>query len=300
MKTIFIFFVILGIFGYVLYVDILPFSTHRSTVKFTPSVESIQQISNVLLPGETQIVYYSFQNVPEIPDKTFPLIALKKAIDTWEENNPQLKFIQSDNPHIEIHWQEYSSSTHTGLAICNSVLFGILSHCILDISVGSIDCNEHFIQNDENMVVNILMHEIGHALKLGHTNQTDHLMYSNEFPIDSFDNKGYVIPERYEEFYIGQKSLLDQEKKLRSEIDLLEKKLSQEKFLYDEYSEEYSQYGGQILSPEDYLIASTLFNKLTSKTQQINGIITQQNLLIDKVNKIVNELGCTPNFEISK
>ena len=34
-----------------------------------------------------------------------------------------------------------------------TVLFGILSHCVLDISIGAEDCNSNFVQNDENMVV---------------------------------------------------------------------------------------------------------------------------------------------------
>ena len=204
--------VIIGIIGYVWYADMLPFGTANNSVKLTPSIENIQQISNVLVSQEKQIIYYSYESVPEIPNKEIPVNALEKAITTWESNNPQLKFVESENSNIEIRWQKYSSPTHTGLATCNSVLFGILSHCVLNISVGSVDCNENFIQNDENMVANILMHEIGHALKLGHTNETGHLMYSFESPQDSFDDMGYVIPQRFDELYIGQEFLLEDQK----------------------------------------------------------------------------------------
>ena len=68
-----------------------------------------------------------------------------------EKSNPNLEFIQSENSNIEIKWQKYASSTHTGLAKCNSVLFGILSHCVLEISIGAEDCNSNFVQNDENI-----------------------------------------------------------------------------------------------------------------------------------------------------
>lgn len=147
-------FVILGIVGFAWYFEILPFG-EQSTSKLSPGIKNIQQISNIISPDEQQIVYYSFQDVPEIPDKQIPIQVLKKSLETWENNNPQLKFVQSKNSNIEIRWQEFSSSTHTGLATCNSVLFGILSHCVLDISVGAKDCNGNFVQNDENMISNI-------------------------------------------------------------------------------------------------------------------------------------------------
>lgn len=278
----------------------LPFDSEKNSVKFIPSVENIQQISNVLVSQENQIIYYSYQNIPEIPDKEIPVNAVNKAISSWESNNPQLKFIKSENTNIEIKWQKYSSSTHTGLATCNSVLFGMLSHCVLNISVGSVDCNVNFIQHDENMVSNILMHEIGHALKLGHTNETGHLMYSYESPQDSFDNMGYVIPPRFDELYVGQNLLLEEKQKVTTEIESLEKKLSDEKLLYDKFLKEYQYYEDKSLSSDEYLDATELFKNLTDKTEQINQIIQKQNILIDKANVIVNQLGCNPNFEISQ
>jgi len=58
------------------------------------------------------------------------------------------------------------------------------------------------------MVTNILMHGIGHALGLGHTSEENHLMYSTESPVISYDTKGYQVPERFEEFYVRQNLLL--------------------------------------------------------------------------------------------
>ena len=152
-------------FGYAWYADLLPFNTETSN-GLSPSIENLQQISNVVTSEEHQIIYYSFEDVPNVPDRQIPIDALKKAIDTWEKYNPNLEFIESKNSNIEIKWQKYASSTHTGLAKCNSVLFGILSHCVLEISIGAEDCNSDFVQNDENMVANTLMHEIGHALRI--------------------------------------------------------------------------------------------------------------------------------------
>ncbi len=278
--------------------DILPFNLPNTPVGLSPSVESIQQISNVITSSDNKIVYYSFEDVPSIPDKQIPINALKKAIETWEAINPNLEFIQSENSNIEIRWQVYATSTHTGLATCSTVLFGILSHCILDISVGANDCNDNFVQDDENMVANILMHEIGHTLGLGHTSETGHLMFSTESPQIDFDTKGYVIPDRFEELYIGQKALLQQEKEILAGIESLDIKISREQSQYDEYYKQYEYYEGKTLSPDDYQKAQRALDKMNSQAEKVNAMIDQQNLLIEQINEIVNQLGCKPNFEI--
>ncbi len=215
------------------YSDSLPFDFQNPSSVLSPTPEKIQQISSVIISSDNEIVYYSFEDVPSIPDKQIPVNAIKKAIETWESINPNLEFIQSENSNIEIRWQTYASSTHTGLATCSSVLFGILSNCVLDISVGVEDCNGNFVQDDENMVANILMHEIGHSLQLGHTSEIGHLMYSTQSPEIIFDTKGYAIPDRFDELYVGQKALVQQEKEIRAELESLDIKISREQSQYD-------------------------------------------------------------------
>ena len=286
------------IVGYAWYADLLPIGNDSSSIGLSPSIENIQQISNVVTSEDHQIIYYSFENVPDVPDKQIPVNALMKAIENWENSNPNLEFIESENSNIEIRWQKYASTTHTGLATCNSVLFGILSHCVLDISIGAEDCNSNFVQNDENMVVNILMHEIGHALGLGHTSEENHLMYSTESPEINYDTQGYVIPDRLEELYVGQKLLLVQEKEIQSEIESLDVKISREQTQYDEYYKQYEFYEGKTLSQEDYKKAQIAYDRINSQAEKVNGLIDQQNELINKINDIINQLGCDPNFEI--
>ena len=215
------------------------------------------------------------------------------------KSNPNLEFIQSENSNIEIKWQKYASSTHTGLAKCNSVLFGILSHCVLEISIGAEDCNSNFVQNDENMVANILMHEIGHALGLGHTGEENHLMYSTESPEIQFDTRGYDVPSRFEELYVGQNLLLFNEKELKLQIESLDVKISREESQYDEYYKQYEYYEGKTLSPKEYEKAEKSFSILTSQREKINTLIAEQNELIDQINEIINQLGCNPNFDVT-
>lgn len=285
------------VFGYAWYADLLPFNTETSK-GLSPSIENLQQISNVVTSKDHRIIYYSFEDVPDVPDKQIPIYALKKAIDTWEQYNPNLEFIESKNSNIEIKWQKYASSTHTGLATCNTVLFGILSHCVLDISIGAQDCNSNFVQNDENMVVNILMHEIGHTMGLGHTSEKNHLMYSTESPQIDYNTKGYSIPERFEELYVGQKLLISEEKEIEFQIKLLDDEIAREQSQYDEYYKQYEFYEGKTLPPKEFEKAQQAHDKLNAQAEKVNDLIDQQNELIEQINEILNQLGCNPNFEI--
>ena len=297
LKAVIVVIVLMVGFGYAWYADLLPFNT-ETRKGLSPSIENLQQISNVVTSKEHQIIYYSFEDVPDVPDRQIPIDALKKVLDTWERYNPNLEFIESKNSNIEINWQKYASSTHTGLATCNTVLFGILSHCALDISIGAQDCNSNFIQNDENMVVNILMHEIGHAMGLGHTSEENHLMYSAESSEIDYDAKGYSIPERFEELYVGQKLLLSREKENESQIKLLDGKITREESQYDEYYKQYKFYEGKTLPPKEFEKAQRAYDKINDQAEKINDLIDQQNELIVQINDILNQLGCNPNFEI--
>ena len=274
----------------------LPFVSRDSII--SGSIEKDQQISSVITRGEQKTVYFSVGLIPDIPDEKIPKEALRKAIHMWEADNPHLTFVQSNNANIEIRWNKQASTDHTGLATCKSILLGTLSQCILDISVGDEDCNGNYIQNDESMVINILMHEIGHALGLGHTTEEGHLMYSDENPQTPYDEKGYIIPDRQEDLYVGQSVLLFRETQLRDELESVEEKIVGLRAEHKKTYGEYRQYEGQEVSPEEYEIAQELFHKVNAEVDEINRMVEKQNELVERINDIVKQLGCNPNFDV--
>ena len=299
LKGVFLVIIASSLFGYAWYADLLPFEFDAPPQGLSPSIENIQQISNKITSKNHQIIYYSFEDVPNVPNEQIPVDALKTAITTWERNNPNLEFIESKNSNIEIKWQKYASSTHTGLATCNTVLFGILSHCVLEISIGVEDCDSNFVQNDENMMANTLMHEIGHALGLGHSGEINHLMYSTQSPEIVYDSNGFTVPERLDELYVGQSLLLHNQQEIELKIKTLDSKIAREQSQYDEYDKQYQYYDGKTLSSKEYDKSQTAYTKLSSQGEKVNSLITEQNILINEINEIITQLGCNPNFRIT-
>ena len=297
MKKLLIVLLLIVTLGYLWYANLFPFDSQKSAELHQTS-KNIQELSKFLPKNEQKTVSYSVQPIPNLPDEKIPLNALQKALETWESLNPNLNFIESDKPDFIIRWQVYASDTHSGLATCNSMLFGILNQCVLDISVGDEDCSGKYVQNDENMVSNIIMHEIGHVLGLGHNTDKNSLMYSDESPSSDFDSMGFIIPKKFEELYVGQKLLLEQDKQLRLQIKSLSESISRKHLQYDEYYKHYAYYENKTLSAEEFEKAQIALKKLNSEAEQINLLIDQQHKLINQSNSILEVLDCHPNFDI--
>jgi len=297
MKILLIALLLVVAFGYLWYANFLPVDDQKSA-ELQHTSENIKELSKFMPNNEKKIISYSVQPIPSLPDEKIPLNALHKALETWESLNPNLNFIESDKPDFIIRWQVYASDTHSGLATCNSMLFGILNQCVLDISVGDEDCSGKYVQNDENMVSNIIMHEIGHALGLGHNTDKSSLMYSDESPSSNFDSMGFIIPKKFEELYVGQKLLLEQDKQLRIQIKSLSDSISRKHLQYDEYYKHYKYYENKTLSAEEFEKAQIALKKLNSEAEQINLLIDQQHKLINQSNSILDVLDCHPNFDV--
>ncbi|WP_298770025.1 matrixin family metalloprotease [uncultured Shewanella sp.] len=253
-----------------------------------------------------QQIRYSVENINDIaklPEQRLPMEALSKALFYWQQVNPGLTFIESNNPSIEIKWQKYASSTHLGLATCLSTGKEQPKHCVLAISLGARNCQGQFVQSDENMVTNIIMHEIGHALGLGHHTDPNHLMYSPQpdSQVDAnYNRKGYTLPTQLNALYLGQDDLISQEKTLKAHIESLDLDIEQEKIHYDDYYQQYQNYNNKTLSESQYRQATKITEEVNKQAIYINELVKKRNALTHEINQTINALGCYPNFNVRR
>ena len=242
------------------------------------------------------ITYY----ISDIDDKETPnmqhLTTLTHtAFNNWQSINPTLTFIetQNANAHILIIWDKFVQPEHLGLADCD---YRYDYNCIVHISLGNTDCTNTFINLDDNTIRNTIEHEIGHVLGLGHHKDISHLMYGNDsFVIDPFDNLGFNMPEQYDYYYVGQKTIFDEMYDIELDIISIDNKLAE---LEQRLEDTLDMYGFTLSDLEymGYVIDDDSFrDRYNSIVHEMNYIITSSSHLYDKYNELYDKYICYPN-----
>ena len=178
------------------------------------------------IPSDNQItITYSIHKgiMDSIYNSTIQINALNDGILTWEKLNPNLNFIQvEENAEVRfffIHRMPHNYNIGESKCSTNETI----TDCLLIISLGNYNCKNRFIQMERDFVTNIVMHEIGHALKIKHFDNLNHLMYG--YNNITNDSKNYTIPEKRPEWFIGEEQLYMDIINLTYDITIQNKKL---------------------------------------------------------------------------
>ena len=217
-------------------------------------------------------ITYTYQGLASGIDKNIVLDATTQAFRNWEKANPELDFEYSKDTKsdIMIKWQIYSNPDHDGLATITLVNDKpILGKGTITASLGSTDCRGDYIQFDSGKTTNILMHEVGHIIGLGHHMDENHLMYDPGFTSQTeFDDMGFEIPEIFDNYFVGQDKLVEKADALKKEYDAI----------YDQYK----KYEEKPIPSSEYTTAISLQMQITALEKEYY--------------QILQEAKCYPNF----
>ena len=175
-------------------------------------------------PPVPEVITWSIsEESPEPHDRERLVSIIEKSFDMWAKLNPELNFKQVEEDHdilVIFNLDDRSFATvpspydYTG---------------VIHLELGRYDCRGEQIEYAANPLVNIMMHEIGHILGLGHTLEEGHLMSGNDkFTQDPFDTLGYNIPTDLpvERTYVGSEPI-------RVRLDAISKEQTDLRALYE-------------------------------------------------------------------
>jgi len=149
---------------------------------------------NPLLPDKFRddgIYQISTSEIQSFADKRTVETGISKAIMMWEDNNPELEFeLIEEYGEIRIVFQKTMDGDRVGH----------MRGAIMEMGLGSYDCRGNWQQYSSNTIADIIAHELGHYLNLGHTTNESSLMHGekNPMPENPFDDLGYNIPSKNE------------------------------------------------------------------------------------------------------
>lgn len=158
-------------------------------------------------PGVDASCTLTFMIVEPPPTQAGTLLnAVHDGLRAWSEMNPglELRYVGDGTANVNIEFAELGSPSVTGEA-CVECLYTFADERAFYRHSGElVDTNRsavvvlNYLVSDYNALRNAAAHEFGHNLGLGHHQDPNHLMYTDELDFQSpYDDLGYDIPKRF-------------------------------------------------------------------------------------------------------
>ncbi|ABK77838.1 hypothetical protein CENSYa_1214 [Cenarchaeum symbiosum A] len=220
-------------------------------------------------------------SVPPYADQAAAARALGKALSAWERANPGLDFVESPGgPDAKIEWVRELAGSRAGLYESHSVA-GIVIKSAITIELGGLGCDGAYHLYSEDNLADILTHELGHYLGLGHTLEDGHLMYADDgVDPDVFDDLGYSIPSNTAEHAFAEQDVIG------AEMSALEDGIAELQRDHEDLSREYSSFPPVMSGGADYQRALEVYDQLNRSTDEHNRMVGEYNVLAGRYNCI--------------
>jgi len=231
----------------------------------------------------------SYDPIPDYSNDYYVRNSISDAVQQWTDKNPDMTIqLVESNGDVQIEWKKVIFAGHTGL----------MEGSIMDVELGSLDCNNNWNQYSMFSISDTISHELGHYLKLGHSIDPTHLMYGDdEFTQIPFDNLGYNIPDNHLDFqsWIGYDVIENEYNDLNRDYIKLDREYIKLDRDYIKLDREYSQYPEIISSELQYQKAMQLYNQLSQLSIEMNVLADEMNVLVDEMNVLADEMNCLSN-----
>lgn len=165
--------------------------------------------------------------------------AFETAVDHWESLNPQLLFIRSDGPDIQVTRVEgirvpggsgfiRSDGPDVKVTVHGSVPGAAMEACS---KYEEADCRQHLddvvydctgkpVLRGTEYAVGAFAHMIGHALGMGHSQDKSHVMHGAD-GAPHFDDLGYAVPGPFVDWYAEREETRSKASDLKARLDWL-------------------------------------------------------------------------------
>ena len=222
---------------------------------------------------------------------------IREAFMAWQDLNPGFEFVrvysERDSTLSIFASSEQDEDVYSELGEYS----GFYRHPDAEIYyiLGGLDCNDSFRIHSDDTVRDIITHEIGHHLGLGHTTDMNHLMYGDDGTSpELFDGMNYIVPAGRIEAnaFAGQADLHGKITLLDSELKVLLAVIEEKNARYDGMSEEYSQYPDVMYDDFVYDEANALYYDLLDLQKEINGDVLEYNGMSSEHNDAVDAFNC--------